>query len=108
MTKNKYRIVDINKGLMEDDTYIYAETPLEAVRHYAIGYIKDPKSIVRDYEGKGRLPPAYGKKSYKDMTAEEKEVIDGFQGEQAYNEVMAKSNYYLAPVVNKQMLMLES
>ena len=55
---------------------------------------------------KGWLPPAYGKKSYKDMTAEEKEVIDSFQGEQSYNEVMAKSNYYLAPVVNKQMLML--
>jgi hypothetical protein len=55
---------------------------------------------------KGWLPPAYGKKKYKDMTVEEKEVIDSFQGEQAYNEVMAKSNYYLAPVTNNQVLML--
>lgn len=41
------------------------------------------------------------------MTAEEKEVIDSFQGEEAYNNVMAKSNYYLAPVVNNQVLRLE-
>lgn len=54
---------------------------------------------------KGWLPPCYGKKAYKDMTAEEKEVIDGFQGEEAYNEIMAKSDYYLAPVTN-QILML--
>lgn len=56
---------------------------------------------------KAWLPPSYGKKVYKDMTAEEKAVIDDFQGEQAYNEVMAKSNYYLAPVTNNQMLMLQ-
>ncbi len=54
---------------------------------------------------KGWLPPCYGKKAYKDMTAEEKEVIDSFQGEEAYNEVMAKADYYLAPVTN-QVLML--
>ena len=57
---------------------------------------------------KGWLPPAYGKKKYKDMTAEEKEIIDSFQGEEAYNEVMTKSNYYFAPVTNNQVLMLES
>ena len=55
---------------------------------------------------KGWLPPSYGKKAYKNMTDEEKAVIDGFQGEKAYNEVMAKSNYYLAPVTNNQMLLL--
>jgi hypothetical protein len=54
---------------------------------------------------KGWLPPCYGKKAYTDMTAEEKAVIDDFQGEEAYNEVMANSNYYLAPVTN-QVLML--
>lgn len=32
MTWNKYRIVDLNKGLMADDTYIYAKSPLKAVR----------------------------------------------------------------------------
>ena len=55
---------------------------------------------------KGWLPPCYGKKAYRDMTDEEKAVIDEFEGEEAYNEVMAKANYYLAPVTNKQMLML--
>lgn len=55
---------------------------------------------------KSWLPPCYGKKAYKDMTEEEKTVIDGFQGEKAYNDVMAKANYYLAPVTNNQMLML--
>ena len=40
------------------------------------------------------------------MTAEEKAVIDDFQGEEAYNEVMANAEYYLAPVTNNQLLML--
>lgn len=56
---------------------------------------------------KGWLPPCYGKKAYKDMTAEEKEVIDEFQGEEAYNEVMAKSDYYLAPVTNSVLMLGE-
>ena len=54
---------------------------------------------------KGWLPPSYGKKAYKDMTVEEKAVIDDFEGEEAYNEVIAKSEYYLAPVTNNLMLM---
>ena len=55
---------------------------------------------------KGWLPPSYGKKAYKDMNAEEKAVIDEFEGEKAYNEVMEKSEYYLAPVTGDQMLLL--
>ena len=55
---------------------------------------------------KSWLPPSYGKKTYKDMTVEEKAVINSFQGEKAYNEILAKTNYYLAPVTNNQMLML--
>ena len=54
------------------------------------------------------LPPCYGRKKYKDMTAAEKAVVDSFQGEQAYNEVVAKAGYYLAPVTNGSILMLES
>ncbi len=53
------------------------------------------------------LPPNYGKTKYKDMTAEEKAVVDSFQGEKAYNNILENSNYYLAPVVNNQVLMLE-
>lgn len=51
----KYRIVDLNKGLMADDTYIYAKSPLEAVRQYALELMKNPQNIVRDYESKGRF-----------------------------------------------------
>lgn len=57
-------------------------------------------------QNKQWLPPNYGKTKYKDLTAEEKAVVDSFQGEEAYNEVMAKAEYYLAPVTNNQMLML--
>lgn len=58
-------------------------------------------------QNKKWLPPNYGKAKYADMADEEKAVIDSFQGEQAYNEVLRKANYYLAPVTNNQMLMLE-
>lgn len=56
---------------------------------------------------KSWLPPSYGKKAYTNMSTEEKAVIDSFQGEKAYNEVMTKASYYLAPVTENQMLMLE-
>lgn len=57
-------------------------------------------------QNKAWLPPCYGRKTYKDMTDDEKAVVDSFQGEEAYNDVMTKSNYYLAPVTNSQLLML--
>ena len=57
-------------------------------------------------QNKAWLPPNYGRVKYKNMTAEEKAVVDSFQGEAAYNEVLAKADYYLAPVTNNQMLML--
>ena len=42
------------------------------------------------------LPPNYGKVQYKDMSGEEKAVVDSFQGEKRYGEVLAKSGYYLS------------
>lgn len=59
-------------------------------------------------QNKAWLPPCYGKKAYKEMTTEEKSVVDSFQGENAYNEIMEKSSYYLAPVTNNQVLYLNS
>ena len=44
---------------------------------------------------KGWLPPSYGKKSYKDMTAEEKAVVNEFEGEKEYSKVMSNRKYYL-------------
>lgn len=57
-------------------------------------------------QNKKWLPPNYGRTKYKDMTEEEKKVIDSFQGEEAYNEVISKAGYYLAPVTNNTMSLL--
>jgi hypothetical protein len=44
---------------------------------------------------KGWLPPSYGKARYKDMTQEEKQVINEFEGELSYNKVMNNQDYYI-------------
>lgn len=44
---------------------------------------------------KGFLPPTYAKKSYKDMSKEEREVIDNFEGEKEYNKTVSNKEYYL-------------
>ncbi|MEK4907368.1 class I SAM-dependent methyltransferase [Niallia sp. FSL M8-0099] len=44
---------------------------------------------------KGWIPPSYGKKSYKDMTQEEKSVIDSFEGKTSYEKVMNNKEYFL-------------
>ena len=54
------------------------------------------------------LPPSYGTKKYDEMNAEERAVIDSFQGRQAYEEVMKRPEYYLAPPVSKEKLMMIS
>lgn len=56
---------------------------------------------------KNWLPPCYGNTSYKNMTEEEKKVVDNFQGEKEYNKVMDRNEYYLAPVSGKNVLMIE-
>ena len=55
---------------------------------------------------KNWLPPNYGKSSYKDMTQEEKSVVDSFEGEKSYKEVMQNRDYYL--VETSQLLQLTS
>ncbi len=55
---------------------------------------------------KGWLPPSYGKATYKDMTAEEKAVVNEFEGEKEYSKVMANTKYYLFDGSNS-MNMLE-
>ncbi len=44
---------------------------------------------------KGWLPPSYGKKKYSEMTREEKAVIDEFEGEVAYSQVVTNPSRYL-------------
>ena len=53
----------------------------------------------------GWLPPSYGHKTYDEMTAEEKAVVDDFQGKEEYNKVMLNREQYLFDV-NKQNVML--
>lgn len=60
----KYRIVDLNKGLFAKDIYIWAKSPIEAVREYVLELHKEPKNIIRDYEGKGRFVVYGNGKSY--------------------------------------------
>lgn len=53
---------------------------------------------------KGWLPPSYGKKAYKDMTMEERAVINEFEGEKEYNRIVANSSYYLFDENNLNLL----
>lgn len=43
---------------------------------------------------RGWLPPSYMKKPYKEMNAEEKNVIDSFEGEKSYKEVFENREKY--------------
>ena len=62
---------------------------------------------------KGWLPPSYGRTAYSTMTAEEKAVVDGFNGdgtegsgERVYTEIRKNQAYYLSePTSNTLSLM---
>ncbi len=41
------------------------------------------------------LPPSYGRKRYADMSAEEKSIIDEFQGAEEYEKVMVNPSRYI-------------
>lgn len=53
---------------------------------------------------KGWLPPSYGKEAYKDMSTEEKAVVNEFEGEKEYSKVMSNRKYYLFDGNNLNML----
>lgn len=54
------------------------------------------------------LPPTYGRKHYKDMDAEEKAVIDEFQGAEAYEKVMQNPSYYITDAASMSLPMLST
>jgi len=56
---------------------------------------------------KGWLPPSYCKKKYSDMTVEEQEVINEFEGRESYEEVFANKEKYLMDS-NQNILMIGS
>ena len=49
---------------------------------------------------KGWLPPSYGKKQYAEMSKEEQEVINDFQGEVDYAKVMKNTKYFITDTNN--------
>ena len=53
---------------------------------------------------KGWLPPSYGKKTYGEMSEEERVVVDEFQGRDEYDKVMSKPDYYLTSDYGLSML----
>ena len=55
------------------------------------------KLNIEGCRGRGWLPPSYGK-PYNDMTREEKDVIDSFQGKEEYEKVIQDKNFYLSGV----------
>lgn len=57
---------------------------------------------------KNWLPPSYGKKHYADMTPSEKTVVDEFQGEAAYEQVVAKADYFLMDSASLGVKLLET
>ncbi len=41
------------------------------------------------------LPPAYGRKTYQEMDAGERAVVDEFEGEDAYRQTLENADYYI-------------
>jgi hypothetical protein len=55
---------------------------------------------------KNWLPPSYGKTKYNDMSKEERNIIDEFEGMASYNKVYNNQSYYL--VKTEELLKLTS
>lgn len=56
-------------------------------------------------KGKNWLPPSFGKKKYKDMTAEEQKVAKSFmETAERYDKVVQHANYFLAPLSDGNLL----
>ena len=57
-------------------------------------------------QSRGWLPPCYGKKTYEEMSNEEKAVVDEFQGEEKYKEILKKPEYFLKNPIQNDILRL--
>ena len=56
-------------------------------------------------KGKNWLPPSFGKKRYKDMSADEQKVAKSFMGSaDKYDKVVQYAHYFLAPVTDTNQL----
>ena len=59
-------------------------------------------------QNKRWLPPTYGKKTYEEMDAEEKAVIDSFEGEKSYKDTLNHTDYYLENATKLNLLEMAS
>lgn len=109
---NLSRILDINfsKGITKNIECKYFELTFYKKGTVHIKFTC-PEVIERFNifvaKNKNWLPTAYGTKKYQDMTAEEKTVIDSFQGEKEYNKILEQANYYLASPTECNVTLLE-
>ena len=53
---------------------------------------------------KGWLPNNFGRSEYKDMTQEEKNVVDSFCGKEEYNSILNNKDYYLGSIENNLLM----
>ena len=58
-------------------------------------------------QNRGWLPPTYGRKKYSDMDADEKKVVDSFQGEAEYEKILENRGFYLASPTGSGVSLLE-
>ena len=52
------------------------------------------------------LPDNYGRKRYKDLSADEKAVADSFEGKESYEETFKNQEFYLPQFSAPNLLML--
>ena len=104
---NMTRHVDLSRVLsMAEDNPKNIECKYFKVSFYKKGTVhitfKDDDLLTRFniYAAQNRnwLPPCYGRKSYNEMTEEEKSVIKEFQGEKQYERVVQRPEFYLTEI----------
>lgn len=54
---------------------------------------------------KGWLPPSYGQQSYADMSAEDKAIVDEFEGEKSYKETFEQKERFIVSAPENKFLL---
>ncbi len=86
----------------------YQETKKIELKYFHISFFKKQTAhIIFKDEGllqkfnlfgsqkKGWIPNSFGKRTYKEMTKEEREVVDSFCGKEEYSNILSNSDYFL-------------
>jgi hypothetical protein len=93
---NRWMPISVNKTLGAKDRCSPGGAVISA---YLSAVVEDAKLLekfnIYGSQRKGWLPPSYGKKRYREMTPEEQAVVDEFQGEERYTEVMEQPDYFI-------------